>query len=146
MHRKPAQIMFNSKSFTLLFLLLLLLLILITKTMLDRCYICLVDYEEGDEIRVLPCRHEYHAPCVDKWLKEVNGYFSLPWIYCVFFFLYLIQKKRHKSEPDLIYYYFFSVCPVCRCNVCDTPAAAAEGQVSNSELAAWSCSKLYLYI
>ncbi|KAG6471552.1 hypothetical protein ZIOFF_068995 [Zingiber officinale] len=37
-----------------------------------RCYICLADYENGDAIRILPCHHEYHMICVDKWLKEIH--------------------------------------------------------------------------
>lgn len=38
-----------------------------------QCYICLVEYEDGEFIRTLPCQHEFHKACVDKWLKEVHG-------------------------------------------------------------------------
>uniref|UniRef100_A0A1J3DNA7 RING-type domain-containing protein n=1 Tax=Noccaea caerulescens TaxID=107243 RepID=A0A1J3DNA7_NOCCA len=38
----------------------------------SQCYICLVEYEEGDTIRTLPCHHEFHTTCVDKWLKEIH--------------------------------------------------------------------------
>ncbi|XAR70767.1 hypothetical protein NMG60_11027751 [Bertholletia excelsa] len=37
-----------------------------------QCYICLVEYEEGDSVRILPCHHEFHRACVDKWLKEIH--------------------------------------------------------------------------
>ncbi|EDO49283.1 predicted protein [Nematostella vectensis] len=34
-----------------------------------RCVVCLVDFEEKQLVRTLPCLHEYHTRCIDKWLK-----------------------------------------------------------------------------
>lgn len=33
---------------------------------------CFSDFECRQLLRVLPCNHEFHAKCVDKWLK-VSG-------------------------------------------------------------------------
>jgi len=33
------------------------------------CVVCMCDFENKQRLRVLPCNHEFHAKCVDKWLK-----------------------------------------------------------------------------
>ncbi|RWR89661.1 E3 ubiquitin-protein ligase RLIM isoform X2 [Cinnamomum micranthum f. kanehirae] len=37
-----------------------------------QCYICLVEYDDGDYMRILPCHHDFHQTCIDKWLKEIH--------------------------------------------------------------------------
>lgn len=41
----------------------------------ETCPICIVDFEEGDELRVLPCegKHRFHQTCVDPWLLELSS-------------------------------------------------------------------------
>lgn len=34
----------------------------------DSCAICLEDYQSGNELRLLPCNHQFHTACVDAWL------------------------------------------------------------------------------
>lgn len=35
----------------------------------DSCVICRLDYEEGDRLTVLSCKHSYHPDCINNWLK-----------------------------------------------------------------------------
>lgn len=35
----------------------------------DQCVICRLDYEDGDTLSILPCKHMYHNECINKWLQ-----------------------------------------------------------------------------
>ncbi|KAF8161111.1 hypothetical protein B0H34DRAFT_366816 [Crassisporium funariophilum] len=41
----------------------------------ETCPICIVDFEEGDDIRLLPCegKHCFHQACVDPWLLKLSS-------------------------------------------------------------------------
>lgn len=34
-----------------------------------QCLICLDEYQQEDDVRVMSCRHAFHKECVDKWLS-----------------------------------------------------------------------------
>ncbi|KAM6569081.1 hypothetical protein CsatB_017066 [Cannabis sativa] len=36
----------------------------------ETCAICLEDYKDGEILKVLHCRHEFHSSCVDSWLTK----------------------------------------------------------------------------
>ncbi|KAL5989519.1 hypothetical protein ACLOJK_010411 [Asimina triloba] len=38
----------------------------------ESCIICQVEYEDGETIGMLDCRHDYHADCIRKWLMVKN--------------------------------------------------------------------------
>lgn len=37
------------------------------------CSICTDDFTVGEDVRVLPCDHKFHPPCIDPWLINVSG-------------------------------------------------------------------------
>ncbi|CAB4283435.1 unnamed protein product [Prunus armeniaca] len=34
------------------------------------CSVCLSEFEEGDKIRQLKCKHTFHQNCLDRWLQQ----------------------------------------------------------------------------
>ncbi|KAJ3123044.1 hypothetical protein HK098_002264 [Nowakowskiella sp. JEL0407] len=34
----------------------------------DECIICLDEFKNGVKVKVLPCKHEFHVECIDRWL------------------------------------------------------------------------------
>ncbi|KAB2595616.1 E3 ubiquitin-protein ligase [Pyrus ussuriensis x Pyrus communis] len=57
------------------------------------CCICLSVYENGAELRQLPCQHHFHCTCIDKWL-HINATCPM----CKF----NILKPRDRHEIGLV--------------------------------------------
>ncbi|KAJ1380134.1 Zinc finger, RING-type [Sesbania bispinosa] len=36
---------------------------------MERCSICLVEFDDGIEVSSMPCKHVYHHECLVQWLK-----------------------------------------------------------------------------
>ncbi|KAI0350339.1 hypothetical protein OH77DRAFT_1489199 [Trametes cingulata] len=41
----------------------------VASSCVERCLICLDDYQQDDDVRLMHCRHAFHKDCVDKWLQ-----------------------------------------------------------------------------
>jgi len=65
------------------------------------CLICLVDYENGDQVRTLPCSHDFHMACVDSWLYNHS---SCPACRCSIdrsnAFLTTLQQEEQPQQRD----------------------------------------------
>ncbi|KAG9316636.1 hypothetical protein JVU11DRAFT_2690 [Chiua virens] len=66
----------------------------------ETCPICIIDFEEGDDLRVLPCegKHRFHQSCVDPWLLELSA--SCPICRQDFRALESIISGESESEPS----------------------------------------------
>jgi len=36
----------------------------------EQCAVCRIEFEEVDEVVLLPCRHCYHPECISQWLQQ----------------------------------------------------------------------------
>lgn len=36
----------------------------------DQCSVCLEKFQDGEQLRLLPCMHKYHSRCIDKWFQN----------------------------------------------------------------------------
>ncbi|GJE92146.1 E3 ubiquitin protein ligase [Phanerochaete sordida] len=64
----------------------------------ETCPICIVDFEEGDDLRVLPCEghHRFHQQCVDQWLLELSS--SCPLCRQDF---HVLENMMHSSDDHV---------------------------------------------
>lgn len=72
------------------------------------CPICTDDFVKGQDLRVLPCNHQFHPECIDPWLVNVSG--TCPLWYVTkpsspFYYILLLLTKTSRidlnpSQPE----------------------------------------------
>ncbi|KAI7876628.1 uncharacterized protein EV154DRAFT_525790 [Mucor mucedo] len=60
------------------------------------CAICLEDYKEGESIRTLPCKHEFHKGCIDIWLTTRKKFCPI----CKFDICHKTESSKSNIPPS----------------------------------------------
>ena len=72
----------------------------VTSTTDGECAICLADYAAGETLRVLPCRHAFHAGCIDTWLLRPEYFEGRgSWPQCPLCKRWISTPEVFKSKP-----------------------------------------------
>lgn len=45
----------------------------VTEATCEKCLVCLEEWQDTDECRILSCKHAFHAACVDQWLEHSSN-------------------------------------------------------------------------
>ncbi|KAF1804922.1 hypothetical protein V8B55DRAFT_1586285 [Mucor lusitanicus] len=62
----------------------------------EECAICLEDYINGEELRVLPCKHDFHTFCVDAWLTTQKKFCPI----CKRDITFITEKSSHPQQQN----------------------------------------------
>lgn len=58
------------------------------------CVVCMCDFEIRQVLRVLPCSHEFHSRCVDKWLRVSNSKIFINFGLIILYRLYSLRTQQ----------------------------------------------------
>lgn len=89
------------------------------------CAICLEDYVDDDTLRTLPCRHEFHAHCVDAWLTTHKKFVSQLHIY-IYTHITLLSVQTHRTHLCI------HKCPICKHDICCKPPSNERTPLLNA--------------
>lgn len=71
------------------------------------CVVCMCDFEALQTLRVLPCSHEFHSKCIDKWLKVMTFFFLSRFSLARTLRLVTLQSCNFVLQSN-------RTCPICR--------------------------------
>lgn len=71
----------------------------------SKCVICLEKFKEGQDVRIVPCRHEFHKDCVDPWL--LSNYT------CPLCMLNIVEREGTSNKPRRARHWFARRCGRC---------------------------------
>ncbi|XP_029198272.1 E3 ubiquitin-protein ligase ZNRF3-like [Acropora muricata] len=83
-----------------------------------KCVICLEKFKNGQDVRIVPCQHEFHKECVDPWL--LSNYT------CPLCMLNIVEREGITNKPRRTRHWFSR-----RCGRCLTSTGSVRSSVSS---------------